>query len=232
MSWRPTLVTAGLAAVATAGLLGLATDGFRAFTAESARRLAVAAAPVPLPEVALIDARGAAYTLADPAGRLTVVEFIYTSCPDICRVQAERFADLLTLITARGLEDRVRLASVSFDTAGDGPAELAEFARRHGADGAVWAVLRPAPEAALEPLLDAAGVVVLPDGWGGWVHNAAMHLVDGAGRLVGILDIDDEAGLLARLPPPPPEAPPARRGPTVLATAGWPVGPPGAAPGR
>ena len=44
------------------------------------------------------------------------------------------------------------------------------------------------------------GIVVIPDGYGGYEHNAALHLVDERGRLVRILDLgatDEAASFLA-----------------------------------
>jgi len=32
--------------------------------------------------------------------------------------------------------------------------------------------------------------VVIPDGWGGYAHNAGLHVIDTSGRLVGIYDLD------------------------------------------
>lgn len=42
----------------------------------------------------------------------------------------------------------------------------------------------------LKRLLDAFGIVVIPDGLGGFEHNAALHLLGRDGRLVLIGDID------------------------------------------
>jgi protein SCO1/2 len=53
--------------------------------------------------------------------------------------------------------------------------------------------------AALRALLDTFGVVVIPDGMGGFVHNAAIHLVDEEGRLGAIYDLGEERAVLAAL---------------------------------
>jgi protein SCO1/2 len=41
------------------------------------------------------------------------------------------------------------------------------------------------------------GVVVIPDGMGGFIHNSAVYLVDARGRLARILDPDSPPQLLA-----------------------------------
>ena len=51
----------------------------------------------------------------------------------------------------------------------------------------------------LRGLLDAFGVVVLPDGAGGFVHNAAIYLVDATGRLAHVYDADAAERAIAEL---------------------------------
>jgi protein SCO1/2 len=43
-------------------------------------------------------------------------------------------------------------------------------------------------------LLSAYGVTVIPDRAGGFVHNAALHIIAPDGRLTAILDMDDLDG--------------------------------------
>ena len=48
-------------------------------------------------------------------------------------------------------------------------------------------------------LLSAFGAVAVPDGLGGYEHNAAIHLLDDAGRLVRISDIEAPQAFIAAL---------------------------------
>jgi protein SCO1 len=173
------------------------TDGFKAFTTEGARRLAVLEQPRTMPDVRLIDMRGQELQLADENGRAVVVEFIYTTCPTLCTALGESFAKLQDAIKAAGLANRVRLVSISFDPARDGLEALKDYAEAHGADGRLWVTARPENELALHALLEAFGVIVIPDGAGGFVHNAALHVVDRQGRLKAIFDVGNEAQVLA-----------------------------------
>ena len=190
---------ATLAAVFVFGaILWEGTDGLRAFTAEGARRLSVIEQPRPVPAVHLIDMRGRELTFADEVGRSVVVEFIYTTCATICVALGESFAKLRDQIRTAGLADRVRLISISFDLR-DSPEALEDYAQAHGADGGLWITARPEDERALRSLLMAFGITVIPDGFGGFVHNAALHVVDRRGRLVAIFDIGEEAQVLAAI---------------------------------
>ena len=187
--------------VAIAGMLALwgATDGFRAFTTEGARRLAVLDAPRPIGSAPLVDINGRLLVLPGEPGKFVLVEFIYTSCPTICAALGDAFAALRDEIALRGLSQRVRMVSISFDLARDNAEALRDYAAVHKADGRIWTVARPWDEAGLRSLLGAFGVVVIPDGAGGFVHNAAIHLVDEEGRLSAIYDLGEERAVLAAL---------------------------------
>ena len=189
MRLRATL--AGLA-VAAAGVAALAaiTDGFRTATTDGAWRLAVAARPRVIPDVTLVDQTGAIFRLSALRGRPLLVAFFFTNCPAICGLLAGQFQLALDALLKRPGGREVRLLSISFDRARDTVAVLADYAERLGADGRTWRVARVADPAELEALLDAFAVVVLPDGVGGFVHNAAIYRVDVEGRLVRVYDPD------------------------------------------
>jgi protein SCO1 len=195
---RTAIATVIIALIFAAGLWQ-GTDGLRAFTTEGARRLSILEQPRAVPNVRLIDMWGRALTFADEIGRVVVVEFIYATCPTTCVALGESFAKLRDQIKAAGLADRVRLISISFDLARDGPEALRSYAEAHGADGRLWITARPENEQSLRALLKTFGVIIVPDGTGGFVHNAALHVVDQQGKLVKIFDIGEEAQILSAL---------------------------------
>lgn len=185
------------AVIVVLGAIGLwqATDGLGALTSEAARRLEVATGKPALPELALEDMAGRSLPLGRPGDKLTLAEFIYTSCPTICRAAGESMAVLRDRLITQGIGDRVRLLSVSFDPTQDDLEALAGYGDLHGATGEIWTVARPAL-ADLDLMLASFGVQVIPDAFGGFEHNAALHMIDRNGRLVGIFDIDDVDGAI------------------------------------
>ncbi|SRR5579871_101795 len=197
------MLRTAIAALTIASVFGAAlwhgTSGLRAFTTEGARRLSVMEQPRSLPDVRLIDMDGQELTLADEIGRAVVVEFIYATCPTICVALGESFAKLQDQIRAAGLADRTRLISISFDLVHDGSEELRTYAHAHGADGRLWITARPENNEGLRALLKAFGVTVIPDGAGGFVHNAALQVVDRQGRLIAIFDIGEEPQVFAAI---------------------------------
>lgn len=190
---RTLLLSLVLLAAGSAVLAG-ATDGFRAFTTETARRISVREQPPVLPPLPLQTAAGGRTSFADLRGRWLLVEFIYTRCLTYCSAQGGEFARLQRWLAGPIAADQVALLSVSFDPARDDPAALAGYQRRHGDKGVGWIAARPVARADLAALMNVFGVVAVPDGLGGFVHNAAIAVVDPGGRLVEILDWDDTQG--------------------------------------
>ena len=180
-----------LVLAAGAGGLAAATDGFRAFTSETARRLEIRERPRAVPDVPLQAADGRIVRLGGMRGRWLLVDFIYTRCPTLCTVQGSEFAQLQRSLGGSIRSGSVALLSVSFDPTHDDPARLAAYLRRSGDDGTGWIAARPTDQAGLRALLRAFGVVAIPDGRGGYVHNSATAVVSPGGRLVALLDWDD-----------------------------------------
>ena len=58
---------------------------------------------------------------------------------------------------------------------------------------------RPIDIGDIKRLLHVCGVVIIPDGLGGYQHNAAIHIVNPSGRLVRILDYVERARITAEL---------------------------------
>jgi protein SCO1/2 len=191
---RAALLACAVVLFTGGGALWLGTDAGRALTTESARRINVAETRPAIPDATLETMTGAHVPLHPPPGEVAAVEFIYTTCPTICQSAGAEFARLRDATQAEGLP--LRLISVSFDPETDDPDHLADYAGWHGADGTAWTVARPTP-ADLPGLLQGFGVTVIPDGWGGFIHNTAIHLVDDQGRLAAIVDYDDIDGALA-----------------------------------
>ncbi|WP_374473446.1 SCO family protein [Arenimonas sp.] len=165
-----------------------ATEGFRVLTSESARRLEVARDPLPLPGARLADGRELRAALRDD-GRVVLVDFIYTQCESLCTALGTDYQQLQREILRRGLGGRVRLLSLSFDPGRDSPQVLARHQARLGADPTLWQASTVPDPAQRARLLAAFGIVVVPDGRGDFVHNAAIHVVDAQGRLRGIHDL-------------------------------------------
>lgn len=189
----PAVMAAGLVALLGGAVLWWGTDGGQALTAETARRLDIAAKPRLLPDVPLSDSEDHMLNLGDYRGAPVVLEFIYATCPDICLVLGTSFEQ----IDAQASAD-TQLLSISFDPADDAET-LGWFAERHGAAAPRWRVAGVSDSEAREALLQKAEVIAVPDGLGGYVHNAGLYVVDADGRLTEVLDAEDVEGALLAL---------------------------------
>ncbi|MCE7902944.1 MAG: SCO family protein [Gammaproteobacteria bacterium PRO9] len=190
-----TLVACAAFLVLAIGAARWLTLDFNIWTAEGARRFEVASAPVAAPDVTLDgpglrDTRLPEVLAANQA--VTIVDFIYTSCQTVCQVLGTGFQQLQARIEADAwLKQRVRLLSISFDPARDTTDVLRDHADHLGADPAIWTFARIADQRQLATLLDRFNVVVIPDGQGGYAHNAALLVVDRDARLVRIFDYSE-----------------------------------------
>jgi protein SCO1/2 len=185
---------ATLASVALlAAVVSRVTAGLTCFTSEAWRRAAVAAEPRSVPDALLQDERGTQLRLHQLCGKVLVVDFVYTRCPTICGGLGAVSSRLAQELQRLGVGDAVVL-SVSFDPANDTPDALAEFKLAMERAPSSWRLARPRQPDGLRRLLATFGVVALPDGAGGFEHNAALHVVDRSCRLARVLDADDWAG--------------------------------------
>ncbi|OSZ75484.1 SCO family protein [Hydrogenophaga sp. IBVHS1] len=177
------------------------TLDFKTWTAEGARRMEIAARPLPAPPVDMegpgVEARTLAQLLSDE-GAVTIVDFMYTRCVTVCAALGTAFQQMQSAIAsherASSRSSRVRLLSITFDPEHDDPGVLAAYATRLQADPRIWRFARvvDSAKAGVGPrLLDHYQVTVIPDGLGGFEHNAALLVVDPTGRLVRVFDYSD-----------------------------------------
>lgn len=208
---KASCIRSGFALVAIV-ILGLAafaavTSGFAAVTSDGVRRVQLERNPRALLDLPLVDAQGGEYSLADYGSspdRVTFVTLVYLQCQTVCRTSMSGQSWMQHAIQARGLEDRVQLLTLSFDPANDSPQVMAEHARRMGVDSGLWRLATVRDRADLSRMLDLFDIIVLPDGLGGYAHNAALFLVDEQGKLSRAYEVDRPdlalADYLARFP--------------------------------
>jgi protein SCO1/2 len=81
------------------------------------------------PQFALRDQDGRLVRLAGERGKVTLITFLYTHCPDLCPLTAQNLNDVLrSLGPAR---QDVRVLAISVDAKGDTPKAVKAFVRNH-----------------------------------------------------------------------------------------------------
>ena len=128
-----------------------------------------------------------------------LVNFIYTSCPTVCQALGAEYTQIQAVLKAQSAQALrpIRLVSLSFDVARDGPAELAAHAQLHRSDSRIWSIAAPDTPGDASRVLKQLGVVVVPDGLGGYVHNGSIHVMNSAGVVLAIFDDADWRQALA-----------------------------------
>jgi protein SCO1 len=180
------------------------TCGFEVWTFEGRRQVLLQAGALQASAVTLRDARNKVPTLwqdADKRPAAYLVDFIYTRCPSVCRSLGSEYQQMQSELSelppdTKGL-GQVHLVSISFDVEHDTPARLAQFSAALRADPTRWTVAVPVNAYEAKLLLKSLGVVVIPDGQGGFVHNGSIHLLDQRGRLRGLYEFDQWQQALA-----------------------------------
>jgi protein SCO1/2 len=88
-----------------------------------------------VPEFSFIERDGRRVTLAELKGKVWLVNFIYTNCPDTCPIQSAQMREIQEDFKK---EKDLRLVSITVDPERDTPKLLTEYANRFSADPARW----------------------------------------------------------------------------------------------
>lgn len=127
MALRAAAAAAACVALAVVGCGGKAAPG----SEPTAQRFHGTSAPsgTAAADFALRDQNGRLVRLSAQRGRLVLVAFLYTSCPDICPLIAQR---LDAAVRSLGQDaSSVRILAVSVDPVGDTPLAARRYVRTH-----------------------------------------------------------------------------------------------------
>ena len=101
-----------------------------------------------LPPLSFTNQHGNQVPLASLKGKPVLVDFIYTTCPGACLMLTQKMVRIAAGLPPE-LRTAVTLVSITIDPEHDGPGQLAEYARKQGADSRDWLFLT-APPAVVE----------------------------------------------------------------------------------
>jgi protein SCO1 len=169
-------------------LFFIGTNGFQAFTAESARVYRLMEEKPLFPDVTLEDSKERTYPFTMFQGKYVLLTFIYTACTDICPKLEMNLAKVYEQLPPELIGKEIIFLSISFDPERDDPATLEKYQALFNSDGDTWRMARINNEVELKALLDEFGVIVIPDGNGGFTHNSAFYFVGTDGELLDVLD--------------------------------------------
>lgn len=137
-----------------------------------------------IPEFSFLNQDGNPMGRAEMEGKITVVDFFFTSCPSICPVMSremERVNDIFRN------QPEVQIMSISLDPEYDTPAILKAYAEEHNAIPDKWHFLT-GPKEETYRLAKCGFVIPTVDGNGvpeDFVHTDKFMLIDELGRIRG-----------------------------------------------
>ena len=170
------------------GLFFIGTDGFTAFTAETARVQQLMDDKPKFPGVTLEDSNGRKYSISEFEDKYVFITFLYTSCTTVCPELEYNMKQVYDQVPSKFMGEDIVFLSISFDPERDDPATLNKYKDFFKSDGETWRMARVPDQKELDQLLNAFGVIVIPDQNGNFAHNSAFYLVDKKGSLVDVMD--------------------------------------------
>jgi len=134
--------------------------------------------PRPAPDFQLTDMTGHRLGLGDLAGKIVVLGFIYTRCPDVCPLFAHNFLTLQREL-GESIGRQVALVFITTDPEGDTPQRAQQYTRSLGGR---WHFLTGS-RAEVASVWEAYEVKVVVNPQGVVEHSYKTYLIDQQGRL-------------------------------------------------
>ncbi|TIN19421.1 MAG: SCO family protein [Mesorhizobium sp.] len=122
---------------------------------------------------------------ADLRGKVVVLHFVYTSCPDVCPLHAEKLAEVQQMVNATPMKGQVIFVTVTTDPKRDTPDVLRAYGPAHGLDPANWLFLTTTQDQsddATGKLAEAFGhkFTLTDDAY--QMHGIVTHVIDKEGH--------------------------------------------------
>lgn len=138
------------------------------------------------PGFTLQDADGRVIGLEALRGKVVVLNFVYTNCPDVCPLHAERIAEIQKMINETPMKEMVEFVTITTDPRHDAGPVLRDYGKAHGLDPQNWIFLTSAPdkpEDSTRKIAEAYGLKFTEGEDGMQMHGIVTHVIDQDGRL-------------------------------------------------
>ena len=137
------------------------------------------------PEFTLQDANGRRIGLSDFAGKVVILTFVYTNCPDVCPLHSEAIASIQHSINQTMMKDLVQFITITTDPSGDATEVMKSYGLTHGLDPVNWVFLTSTGDkpTATRELAERYGLKFTLSQDGHQLHGVVTHLIDKSGNL-------------------------------------------------
>jgi protein SCO1 len=139
----------------------------------------LSAVKVKAPDFVLMNQDNERFDSAKLRGKVVALNFIFTTCSDVCPIFTANLAQLQRTLNSRRSEN-VFFVSITTDPEVDSPKVLKAYAQRYNADLKNWAFLT-GPEAELRRVWKSFGVRVIRKARGLIQHDSLTTVIDQQG---------------------------------------------------
>jgi protein SCO1/2 len=139
------------------------------------------AVQIPIADFTLVDQQAREFKFNQLAGRVVVVAFAYTTCPDVCPLITAALRQVQSGLTPDERQ-KVYLLTITTDPEIDVPEVLFRYAKRYGADLTNWSFLAGDP-GTLQRVWKNFGVGVQRKGRGLVDHTPLTAVIDPQSRM-------------------------------------------------
>ena len=137
------------------------------------------------PEFTLQDAGGTRVNLSDFSGKVVVLNFVYTNCPDVCPLHSEAIASVQEAINRTPMKNLVKFLTITTDPKRDTMAVMKSYGPEHGLNPTNWAFLTSGSDklGATRELAKHYGLKFMLSKDGYQLHAVVTYLIDKSGNL-------------------------------------------------
>ena len=137
------------------------------------------------PEFTLQDGDGNWVKLSDFRGKVVVLNFVYTNCPDVCPLHSESIASIQKSIKPTPMKDLIQFVTITTDPVRDTPVVMHTFGPAHGLDPINWVFLTSSKDKpkVTRKLAARYGLKFTLSKDGYQMHGVVTHLIDKSGNL-------------------------------------------------
>lgn len=90
------------------------------------------------PDLALIDQNKNQFSFNNLKGKVFLVNYIYTNCPDVCQIASKRINIFKKKLDEKGLGNEIYFISISFDPKRDTPEVLKQYITKMNLNLSNW----------------------------------------------------------------------------------------------
>ena len=139
----------------------------------------------PAPEFRFNGPVSEAVSLVDFRGKVVILWFIYTRCPDVCPLHSEVLASIQEQVNRTPMRELVQFITITTDPEHDTPELFRDYWPKHGLDPVNWTMLTSGPEepSATRQMAEQYGLKFTPMEDGYQMHGVVTHLIDKSGNL-------------------------------------------------